>query len=72
MYFRNDIIFRLPELYLLTIGTLILVYGVWFRSRAGYDYPVIRQNTGYLVLLTFILTGFLFFDRFNSVPFNTT
>ena len=57
--FLNDFKLALPEIFLVSISILLLVYGVVFSTSRQKDYPVLAGNLSRLALLTLALTFLL-------------
>ena len=59
--FLFDIDFQnlFPEIFLTTIGIVLLVYGVVFSTLQSKNYPILLTNISWLTLLSFIYSLFL-------------
>jgi NADH:ubiquinone oxidoreductase subunit 2 (subunit N) len=61
--FLNDFKLALPEIFLVSISILLLVYGVIFSTSRQKAYPILAGNLSRLALLTLGLTFVLVFNQ---------
>ena len=53
--FKNDFQSLFPEIFLVTAGILLLIYGVVFSTSKDKNYPLLLINISWLSLLTLSL-----------------
>ena len=60
--FENDFYAILPELFLITATTVLLVFGVIFSTSKDHGYPILIHTTAWLGVLTLFWTLCLLFN----------
>jgi hypothetical protein len=59
LYFNNDWIAIIPELYLIISINLILVYSVIYSTSPFFDFPLLINNISWLTIQTLIIVLYL-------------
>ncbi len=54
--FDNDFIALLPEIFLIHVTVLLLIYGVVFSTSKSHHYPPLVRNVAWLGLLAILIT----------------
>ncbi|MBJ6361734.1 NADH-quinone oxidoreductase subunit N [Paenibacillus sp. MAHUQ-46] len=60
--FENDYLALIPEIFLISAGIFLLVYGCIFSTSSTYNFPILSTNIGWFVILTFIYTILLIYN----------
>mgnify|MGYP001185961573 FL=1 len=61
--FLNDFKLALPEIFLVSISMLLLVYGVIYSTSRTKAYPILAGNLSRLALFTLFFTFVLVFNQ---------
>ena len=61
--FLNDFKLALPEIFLVTVSMVLLVYGVVYSTSREKAYPILAGNVSRLALFTLALTTILVLNQ---------
>nr|NP_042274.1 NADH dehydrogenase (ubiquinone), subunit 2 [Prototheca wickerhamii]AAD12662.1 NADH dehydrogenase (ubiquinone), subunit 2 [Prototheca wickerhamii] len=61
--FENDFLALFPEIFLVSTGIFLLVYGVITSTSKSLNYPLLSYNISWFVIMAFLLTAILIYNN---------